>query len=74
MAIINGSIQRFGKAVYEKDKIGNAPKGYHGIRVHFVFDVEHCGKFKTRLVAHGHLTKEPNETAYSGAVSLRNSD
>ena len=29
----------YGKAVYEKDKIANAPKGYQNIRVHFVFDV-----------------------------------
>ena len=42
------------------------------IRVHFVFDVKHCGKFKARLVADRHLTKEPNETVYSGVVSLRN--
>ena len=48
----------YGKAVYEKDKIGNAPKGCQNIRVHFVFDVKHCGKFKARLVADGHLTKE----------------
>ena len=37
-----------------------------------MFDVKHCGKFKARLVADGHLTKEPNETVYSGDVSLRN--
>ena len=37
-----------------------------------MFDVKHCGKFKARLVADGHLTKEPNETVYSGVVSLRN--
>ena len=42
------------------------------IRVHFVFDVKHCGKFKARLVADVHITKEPNETVYSGVVSLRN--
>ena len=44
-------------------------------RVRFVFDVKHCGKFKARIVAVGHLTKEPKkpmETVYSGAVSLRN--
>ena len=64
--------KNYGKAVYEKDKIGNAPKGYQKIREHFVFDVKHCGKFKARLVADGHLTKEPNETVYSGVVSLRN--
>ena len=37
-----------------------------------MFDVKHCGKFKGRLLADGHLTKEPNETVYSGVVSLRN--
>ena len=26
----------YGKAVYEKDKIGNAPKGYQEIRVHLI--------------------------------------
>ena len=62
----------YGKAVYEKDKIANTPKGYQKIRVHFVFDVKYCGKFKARLVADGHLTKEPNDTVYSGVVSLRN--
>ena len=60
------------RTVYEKGQITNAPKGYQKIRVHFVFDVKHCGKFKARLVADGHLTKEPNETVYSGVVSLRN--
>ena len=53
----------YGKAVYET--------GYQKIRVHYVFDVKHCGKFKARLVADRHLTKEPNETVYSGVVSLR---
>ena len=62
----------FGKAVYDKNKITNAPEGHQKIRVHFVFDVKHCGKFKARLVADGHLTKEPMETVYSGVVSIRN--
>ena len=62
----------YGKAVHVKDNIGNAPKGYRKIRVHFVFDVKHCGKFKARLMADGHPTKEPMETVYSGGVSLRN--
>ena len=60
----------YAKAVHEKDKIVNAPKGYHGI-VHFVFNIKHCGKFKARLVTDGHLTTEPNETVYSGVVPLR---
>ena len=55
-----------GKAVYDKKHITNAPKGHQKIRVHFVFDVKHCGKFKARLVADGHFTKEPMETVYSG--------
>ena len=62
----------FGKAVYEKNKITNGPEGHQKIRVHFVFDVKHCGKFKARLVADRHLTKEPMETVYSGVVSIRN--
>ena len=55
-----------GKSVYDKKHIPNAPKGHQKIRVHFVFDVKHCGKFKARLVADGHFTKEPMETVYSG--------
>ena len=62
----------YGKAVYNKNKITNAPDEHQKIRVHFVFDVKHCGKFKARLVADGHLTKEPMETVYSGVVSIRN--
>ena len=42
------------KAVYDKKHITNAPKGHQKIRVHFVFDVKHCGKFKARLLADGH--------------------
>ena len=53
----------YGKAVYEKNKFTNAP-GYQKIRVHFVFDVKHCARFKARLVSDGHLTKEPKETVY----------
>ena len=61
-----------GKVVYEKGKVRNAPKDHQKIRVHFLFDVKHCGKFKARIVIDEHLTKEPNETVYSGVVSLRN--
>ena len=67
-------VKDHGKGVYEKEKIANAPKGYQKFRVHFVFYVKHCGKFKARLVADGHLTKEPNETVYSGVVSCETSD
>ena len=54
------------KAVYDKKHITNAPKGHQKIRVHFIFDVKPCGKFKARLVADEHFTKEPMETVYSG--------
>ena len=52
--------------VYDKKHITNALKGHQKIRVHSVFDVKHCGKFKAGLLANGHFTKEPMETAYSG--------
>ena len=52
--------------VYDKKYITNAPKGHKKTRVHFVLDVKYCGKFKARLVADGHFTKELMETVYSG--------
>ena len=66
-----GVFKDYGKAKWEGMTITNAPPGYQKIRVHFVFAVKHCGKFKGRLVAGGHLTKEPVESVYSGVVSLR---
>jgi hypothetical protein len=39
--------------------------------VHFVFDVKHDGRYKARLVADGHRTPIPEESVYSGVVSLR---
>ena len=50
--------------VYDKKYITNAPKGHKKIRVHFVLDVKYCGKFKARLVADGHFTKNLMETVY----------
>ena len=47
------------------------PAGYKKIRVHFVYDAKHDGRFKARLVADGHLTDTPVESVYSGVVSLR---
>jgi hypothetical protein len=47
------------------------PAGYKRIRVHFVFDVKHDGRHKVRLVADGHLTDVPQDSVYSGIVSLR---
>ena len=52
-----------GKAQFHDDK-AVTPDGFQKIRVHFVYAVKHDGRFKARLVADGHLTKEP-------VVSLR---
>ena len=59
-----------GKAQFHNGKVV-IPDGYQKIRVHFVYAVKHDGRFKARLVADGHLTKEPVESIYSGVVSLR---
>ena len=59
-----------GKAQFHNGK-AVTPDGFQKIRVHFVYAVKHDGRFKARLVAHGHLTKEPVESIYSGVVSLR---
>ena len=56
----------------DKGKVINASNEHQKIRVHFVFDVKHYGKFKARSVADGHLSKESNGTVYSGVVSMRN--
>jgi Reverse transcriptase (RNA-dependent DNA polymerase) len=47
------------------------PKSYNKTRVHLIFDVNHDGRQKARLVADGHLTDLPLESVYSGVVSLR---
>ena len=59
-----------GKAQFHNGK-AVTPDGFQKIRVHFVYAVKHDGKFKARLVADGHLTKEPVGSIYSGVVSLR---
>ena len=66
-----GVFKDCGKAKWEGQTITNAPSGYQKIRVNFILAVKHCGKFKVRLVADAHLTKEPMESVYSGVVSLR---
>ena len=60
-----------GKATYEKCRVTNLLSGYQKIQVHLVFDVKHNGRHKARVVADGHLTREPVETVYSGVASLR---
>ena len=59
-----------GKAKFHNGKVVT-PDGFQKIRVHFVYAVKQDGRFKARLVADGHLTKEPVESIYSGVVSLR---
>ena len=45
--------------------------GYKKINLHFVYAVKHDGRYKSRIVAGGHLTDTPVESVYSGVVSLR---
>ena len=59
-----------GKAQFHNGKVVTSD-GFQKIRVHFVYAVKHDGRFKARVVADGHLTKEPVESIYSGVVSLR---
>ena len=47
------------------------PSEYKEIRVRLVYDVKHDGRHRARLVAGGHLTDEPDDSTYSGVVSLR---
>ena len=64
------NLELTGKAQFHNGK-AVIPDGFQKIRVHFVYAVKHDGRFKARLVADGHLTKEPVESIYSGVVSLR---
>ena len=63
--------KEYGKAEWKGKTTTNTSPGHQKIRVHFVFAVKHCGKFKVRLVAESHLTKERTESVYSGVDSLR---
>ena len=66
-------LKKHEKAQYDKQKkVINAPAGYQKIRVYLIFAVKYDGRYKTRLVADGHLTPETVESIYSGVVSLRN--
>lgn len=47
------------------------PRDYKRIRLHMVYACKHDGRRKARCVAGGHLTDVPNESVYSGVVSLR---
>ena len=47
------------------------PRDHQKIRVHFVYDVKHDLRLKSRLVAEGNLTAPPKDSVYSGVVTLR---
>ena len=65
--------KKWDKAILDKHKrVMNSPKGYHRIKVHLLFAVKFDGRHKARLVADGHLTREPIEDINSGVVTLRN--
>ena len=46
------------------------PRHHQKIRVHFVYDVKHDLRLKSRLVAEGNLTAPPKDSVYSGVVTL----
>ena len=47
-------------------KDSSTPLGYKKIWAHIVYDVNHDGRHKSRLVADGHLTDIPVESIYYG--------
>ena len=53
------------------NRAATVPEGYKKIRLHLIYAVKHDGCHKARCVAGGHLTDVPNESVYSGVVSLR---
>ena len=55
----------------DKGKNFDIPPDYTKIKVHFVYAVKHDGRYKARLVAGGHLTAIPDDSIYSGVVSLK---
>ena len=55
----------------DKGKNATLPEEYTKIKVHFVYAVKHDGRYKARLVAGGHLTKETEHSTYSEVVSLK---
>ena len=47
------------------------PKGYKKIPIFFVYAVKETGRYKSRLVAGGHVLPPTLDVVYSGVVSLR---
>ena len=56
---------------HDLGKEGTPPDDYKKISVHFVYDAKHCGRYKARMVAGGHLTDPCREDSYSSVVSLK---
>ena len=48
-----------------------APSTHKKISLHFVYAVKYNGRYKSRVVAGGHLMDTPLERVYSGVVSLQ---
>ena len=59
------------KSFIDKGVGFNPGSDFKKIRVHMVCAVKHDGRHKARLVAGGHLTETPIDSAYSSVVSLR---
>ena len=55
---------------HKSTAIRPAPE-YTQIDLHIVYAVKHDGRYKSRIVAGGHMTQVPLESVYSGVVSLR---
>ena len=65
------------KQIHDYQTFINKGKGYKPtsnfmrINLHFVYAVNYNGRHKARLVVGGHLTAIPNDSIYSGVVSLK---
>jgi hypothetical protein len=46
------------------------PEGHTKIPTHFMYDVKHDGRHKSRMVAGGHSTEMPVDSVYFGVVTL----
>jgi hypothetical protein len=55
---------------HDQGKGVDIPKGFKNICVHLIYEVQHDGRHKAQLVADGHLTDIPVDSAYSGVVTL----
>ena len=55
----------------DKEKDGTPPVGYKNISSHFVYDIKHNRRHKTRYVMDEHKTEIPLKSVYSRVVTLR---